>query len=593
MSELSRRRLLSLTAATAGGVAASSLLPPSVLAAVAEPARPGGLHAIEHVVILMQENRSFDTYYGSLRGVRGFGDRSALELPNGQPVFAQPNGDKTILPFSARAAAAQANRPGSDIQYLGSLPHGWTDGQQAWAGGWNDGWIAAKSAATMAYYDRRDIPFQYELADTFTLCDAYHCSMFGPTNPNRLYLWSGNVGFEADGRRVVGNDAYDEDNHPGYTWTSYPERLERAGVSWQTYQEWDNYQDNGIEFFASFKAIARKALGGKFKSLTSFYEAVGAAEPAEREKLLAELDNGVKTLPLAERQLYRRGLRRTPPGTLASSFRADVEAGRLPKVSYLVPSAVDSEHPSASSPAASAALVYDVLDALASSPQVWARTAVFLTYDEYDGYFDHVAPPVPPRSRTEEFYEGKPLGLGFRVPMTVISPWSIGGYVSSETFDHTSVVRFLERWTGVREPNISPWRRTVSGDLLSAFDFRRPATRPALTTPAPVPAAVPRWRAQPPAVGERPRQEPGTRPSRPLPHRPTATAKVRGHELIITLRDNGARGSHFAIHRYGGDRTPPVHVDVLGTHEERLPIVGGRYRVAVHGPAGYRWWFTR
>jgi phospholipase C len=217
MTDLSRRRLL--TAA-----AAASLLPPSVHTALAEPAPPGGLDAIEHVVILMQENRSFDNYFGTLRGVRGFSDKSALRR-----IFSQSG----VMPFSARKAAERGGRPGSDIQYLGSLDHSWEGGQAAWANGWNNGWVPAKTPSTMAYYDRADIPFQYELAETFTLCDAYHCSVFGPTNPNRLYMWSGNVGYEpGTDRRVVGNDAYAEDTHPGYTWTTYPERLESRGVSW-------------------------------------------------------------------------------------------------------------------------------------------------------------------------------------------------------------------------------------------------------------------------------------------------------------------------------------------------------------------------
>lgn len=591
MTDLTRRRLLTLSAATAGGVVAGSLLPPSLHQALATPARPGGLAAIEHVVILMQENRSFDNYFGTLRGVRGFGDPAALELPSGAPIFTQPSGAGAVLPFSARVAAEQANRPGSDIQYLGSRPHGWTDGQQAWAGGWNNGWVAAKSASTMAYYDRADIPLQYELAETFTLCDAYHCSLFGPTNPNRLYLWSGTVGYEpGTRRRVVGNDAYDEDNHPGYDWTSYPERLQRAGISWQTYQEWDNYQDNGVEFFASFKAIARAALAvaGGFRSLDSFYAALFRADPPTRQDMLAKLERGVAALPPAQRSLYQRGLRRVAPGQLAASFRANVEAGRLPRVSYLVPSAADSEHPSASSPAASAGLIYDVLDAIASSPEVWSRTVLLITFDEFDGYFDHVPPPVPPVDRTEEFSDGKPLGLGFRVPTTVVSPWSVGGFVCSETFDHTSVVRFLERWTGVAEPNISPWRRAVAGDLTTAFDFAGGAPNPAVTQPDPPPAPVARWTPEPPATGTMPEQEPGTRPARPLPYRPEASATMDGRTLVITLRDKGRRGSHFAIYPYEGELKAPKHLVVCGTHVERIRLRRGSYRVVVHGPAGFR-----
>lgn len=171
--------------------------------------------------------------------------------------------------------------------------------------------------------------------------------------------------------------------------------------------------------------------------------------------------------------------------------------------------------------------------------------------------------------------------------MTVVSPWSMGGFACSETFDHTSVVRFLEEWTGVREPNISRWRRTVCGDLTSAFDFRSTGRRPALGRPAPPPAPVPRWRPTPPDTQTMPEQEPGRRPARPLPYRPEASATVDGRTLVITLRDRGERGSHFAIYPYRGELPAPKHLDVRGVHVERLPIKGGAYRVAVHGPNGF------
>jgi phospholipase C len=578
MTDLSRRRLLTVSAASA----AASLLPPSVHAALAEPAPPGGLDAIEHVVILMQENRSFDNYFGTARGVRGFADPAAL-----RGIFEQSG----VMPFSAREAAERGGRPGSDIQYLGSLDHSWEGGQAAWAAGWNNGWVPAKTKSTMAYYDRADLPFQYELAETFTLCDAYHCSVFGPTNPNRLYMWSGNVGYEpGTKRRVVGNDAYDEDNHPGYSWTTYAERLETRGVSWKTYQEWDNYQDNAVEFFARFKEIARKALvpAGGLKSMDRFYANLFRATPDVQEQMLAQLASGVATLNKADRSLYERGLARVRPGQLAASFRADVRAGKLPGVSYLVPSAADSEHPSASSPAASAKLTYDVLDALASNPAVWAKTVLILTFDEFDGYFDHVPPPVAPVSQQDEYFDGKPIGFGFRVPTTIVSPWSVGGYVCSETFDHTSVIRFLERWTGVREPNISPWRRTVAGDLTSAFDFRHPGRKPALDTPGPVPAPVPRWTPAPPAEQSIPRQEHGSRPARPLPYRPDAWAKVEGRTLVLTLRNLATRSAHFAVYPYGGEFDAPRHYDVLGLQIVRIPLPGRKYEIEVHGPAGFK-----
>src|ERR1700754_2554627 len=117
--ETTRREFVG--AAAAG--AALSLLPRSLHEAMAQPMRPGGLRAVEHVIVLTQENRSFDHYFGTMRGVRGFGDRHPLTLRNGKPVFAQPNGTGDVLPFSLREAALRAGRPESDIQYVGDLDH--------------------------------------------------------------------------------------------------------------------------------------------------------------------------------------------------------------------------------------------------------------------------------------------------------------------------------------------------------------------------------------------------------------------------------------------------------------------------------------
>jgi phospholipase C len=284
-----------------------------------------------------------------------------------------------------------------------------------------------------------------------------------------------------------------------------------------------------VEFFVSFKTIARQALSqvdDGFRSLDSFYVALSKADPPTRQTMLARLETGVAALPAAQRRLYERGLRRVLPGQLAASFRADVEAGTLPKVSYLVPSSVDSEHPSASSPSASAVLIYDILDALASSPQVWSRTVLLITFDEFDGYFDHVPPPVPPASCTEEFFAGKPLGLGFRVPMTVISPWSMGGFVSSETFDHAG-------------------------------------RRPALTQPAPPgpPGPLPSG-----GLGASGRSRPGDH----LAEQRIPRLPLRGLPVP--------------------QRTPRTQAP--RRHVERLAIKGGTYRVAVHGPNGFLRWFT-
>jgi phospholipase C len=213
-------------------------------------------------------------------------------------------------------------------------------------------------------------------------------------------------------------------------------------------------------------------------------------------------------------------------------FTADVRAGTLPSVSWLLPPLAYSEHPN-SSPAAGEWFTSQVLDTLTSNPEVWSKTVVFLVYDENGGFFDHVVPPTPPPGTPGEeltssaaHVEGGgvagPIGLGFRVPMTVISPWSRGGYVNSETFDHTSLLRFLEARFDVKVPNLTTWRRSVVGDLTSTLGFSSPndgspqlpatgldlgAGCPTLADPAPF--LAPAETVNVPVDQQMPTQEPG------------------------------------------------------------------------------------
>ncbi|MFD7158734.1 phosphocholine-specific phospholipase C [Kribbella sp. NPDC059898] len=596
MTEISRRLVLG---SVAGGTAVS-LLPPSLHTAMAQPVRRGGLRAIEHVIVLMQENRSFDHYFGTLRGVRGYGDRRPLRLRNGKSIFHQPmSGGGEVLPFALRKAAADAGRGPDDIQYLGALAHGFGDATQAWAGGWNDDWIQAKTAATMTHYERQDIPLQYELAETFTICDAYHCSINGSTNPNRTYLWSGTVGYEpGTTERAVTNAAYDYD-HAGYEWTTYPERLEKAGVSWQIYQEWDNFTDNAVEYFKTFKDVGHKILAhvpGGYRTTEEFYDKLFAKSEAERAVALQQLTAAVDELPAAEQKLFRKAMYRSEPESLVPRLRADIRAGTLPQVSWLVPSSVDSEHPDASTPVASANLIYDVLDAIAADPETWSNTVLFVNFDENDGYFDHVPPPVAPRpgsAGSDDWYAGRPIGLGPRVPMTVVSPWTVGGHVNSQVFDHTSVLRFLEEWTGVREPNISTWRRTACGDLTSTFDFDRGYPQPSVEKPGPVPAPIDRWHPSPPADQALPVQETGRRSARALPYGPSVSGSVADGKLMLALSNHGAQSAHFTVYPYGGELPAPTHYDVHHEATARTPgdtptlveiPVDGPFELAVQGP---------
>ncbi|MGW5655557.1 alkaline phosphatase family protein [Streptomyces humi] len=431
MAEPTRRRLLGSAAGVLGGAVALSLLPPSVRKAVAAgPPRGGSLHDIEHVVMLMQENRSFDHYFGTLAGVRGFADPHALTLDDGRSVFHQPDAGNPrgyLLPFhlDTRRSSAQA---------IPSTSHAWSVQHQAWNNGRMDRWLPAHRKAdgangpyVMGYYTREDIPFQFALAETFTVCDHYFCSVLGPTWPNRLMWMTGSI--DPGGTRggpVTGNVA-----RTPYRWTTYAERLGTAGVSWQVYRQEDDYSCNVLEQFATFRD----------------------APPGS--------------------DLYERGVRPRPEG----AFEDDARNDRLPTVSWIMPTSHQSEHPDYL-PAAGAAFVAAKIEAIAANPKVWRKTAFILNYDENDGLFDHVPPPTPSAGTPDEFIQGLPIGGGFRVPAIIVSPWTVGGWVASEAFDHTSALRFLERLTGVEEPNVSQWRRATFGDLTTAFRFRDARPRP-------------------------------------------------------------------------------------------------------------------
>jgi phospholipase C len=470
---ITRRQAL----AAGAGVGASALGTGGVLEALAKISpRRRGLGAVEHIVVFMQENRSFDTYFGTLRGVRGFDDPKALKLPDGRSVFRQPdtlNPDGFELPFHLDTKLTSA-------ECVADLSHAWEVQHGAWNHGRMDRWVPAHRAAdgatagplTMGYYTREDLPYYYGLADAFTICDGYHCSVMGPTDPNRLYLWTAMI--DPGGQR--GGPVIDNPPNPSFRWTTYPERLQKAGISWRVYQQPDNFDDNALAWFRQYQQAP-------------------------------------KSSPLSVNGLSRS----------ADAFAEDVASDRLPQISWIIAPTLDSEHPPAP-PTAGAELTNSYLQALAEHPKVWQKTAFFLVYDENDGFFDHVRPLTPPAGTRDEFIGGLPIGLGFRVPMIVISPWSTGGFVCSETFDHTSIIRFMERRFGVREPNISAWRRRTCGDLTSAFDFgQQPKRVPRLPNPgrSAATALLAKCATLPaptvPLHQSFPKQEHGTRPRRPVP----------------------------------------------------------------------------
>ncbi|MGW4210832.1 phosphocholine-specific phospholipase C [Lentzea sp. NPDC004789] len=574
MSGVNRRQFLRLGAATTALSALSGSI--ARAAEIAPATRTGTVQDVEHVVVLMQENRSFDHYFGTLRGVRGFGDPRPVTLPSGKSVWHQSDGVRDVLPFHPTADDL-------GMQFLQDLDHDWNGGHLAFNGGRYDKWVPAKTATTMAHLNRRDIPFHYALADAFTICDAYHCSFIGATDPNRYYLWTGFTGNDGTGGGpVLGND------EKGYGWTTYPERLEQAGVSWKIYQD----VGDGLDAGGGWGWIQDAYRGNYGDNSLLYFNNYRNAKPGDALYEKARTGTNVKA-----------------GGTLFDQLAADVRNDRLPRVSWIAAPEAYTEHPNW--PANYGAwYIAKVLDALTANPAVWAKTVLFITYDENDGFFDHVVPPYPPSSNAQglsttdvrtELHPGGggyvpgPYGLGQRVPMLVVSPWSTGGYTCSEVFDHTSIIRFLETRFGVHEPNISPWRRAICGDLTSAFDFTGENTpSPALPDTT---GYAPRDRDRhpdyvpaPPLTPSMPVQERGSRRTRPLRYAPVVDAAVNGGKITLTFTGGADAGAQFYITSPNRTDGPWTYTTAAGkqladTWNTAYSL--GVHDLTVHGPNGF------
>ena len=404
---------------------------------------------IDHVVILMQENRSFDHYFGSYRGVRGFADQSAaFQQPYPGNTSNAPTG--VLLPFHLDTTKLNA-------ACTHDITHDWVPMHQSWNNGAMDGFVTSRlpinandAVLTMGYYTRADLPYYYAVADAFTLCDNYFCSVIGPTDPNRLYAMAASV--DPDGTNggpllqtlVAGRSAF----FGKLTYTTMPEQLQARNISWKVYGSPDQnilnglFSDNVLSYFKNFQDT----------SSPLYKNAFGPQFPAD--------------------------------------FISDAASGNLPQVSWIIASVIDSDHPPSPSLFGENTLSV-LLTALMANPTVWSKTALFVTYDENGGFFDHVPPVTAPVGTAGEYVTAAaapdpsvagnppisgPIGLGCRVPTLILSPFSRGGFVSSDLFDHTSILRFLETRFGAEVPNLSAWRRSTVGDMTSAFNFTKPDT---------------------------------------------------------------------------------------------------------------------
>jgi phospholipase C len=596
MNSIDRRKFLQVL----GSGAASAALPGSISKALAIPAnnRTGTIADVEHIIILTQENQSFDRYFGTLRGVRGFSDPRAVTLPNGRPVWFQPNvpdiyklGIPELPPF--RVLRDPSNPDASlGLTFLDGTPHDWQTSHEAWNLGRYDNWVPAKSPLTMEYVKRVDIPYHFALADAFTVCDAYHCSVMGPTDPNRYHMWTGWLGNDGKGGGPVISNA-----ELGYDWMTFPERLQASGVSWKVYQDigtgltadgywgWTdnpyigNYGDNSLLYFHQYQ-------------------------------------NAAPGTPLADRA--KTGTNILAGGTLFDVFRDDVSKGKLPQVSWIASPEAYSEHSNWPSNFG-AWYISQFLDILASYPEVFSKTVLFINWDENDGGFDHIVPPTPPQTKANgrstvdiknEIYAGDPdnvsgpYGLGTRVPLLAISPWSKGGWVDSQVFDHTSLIRFIEQRFAhehpkLIEPNITKWRRAVCGDLTSIFDFANP-NNAVVTLPSTGGYVPPDSKGHEslqvslsnvlPGV---PAQEPGLRPARALPYEFDVFAtvdlhkKIEDNKLKLKFDNTGEAAAVFHVRSGNSADLPRSYtVEAHKSLDDEWQF-GADYDLSVYGPNGF------
>jgi phospholipase C len=452
---------------------------------------------VKHVVVLMQENRSFDHYFGTLTGVHGFSDPFANRYPGnvaGVDVFKQVGPLSALPGWTGPTTGGQAVLepwqlvscpPFKNGQATNDITHDWTPQHQAFDHGKMDKWFSVHAAndknnittplstatsndgyMTMGYLTAPDVAFYHALAEAFTICDGYFCSVLGPTDPNRLMLMSNSVGIDKPGGPLLTTLVQTRPQEFGQLgWRTQPEAWQAAGLSWKVYGDPTAHAlFNVLPYFKQYQSDATLALN-----------AFGSVYPV--------------------------------------NFAADVVAGTLPQVSYILPPANACEHPAAP-PGDGEDLVHQILTILTANQAVWESTVFFVVYDENGGWFDHVPPPTPNPAQISTWasqgewlgsddgvtntpvggagggsYLNGPVGLGFRTPCLVISPFSRGGYLCSPyyedtggvhidpagTFDSTSLNRFITKVFTAQghsiepPPNLSAWRQSVTGDFTTAF----------------------------------------------------------------------------------------------------------------------------
>jgi phospholipase C len=636
-----------------GATALTSTLKSNIAKALDIPANndTGTIQDVEHIIILMQENRPFDHHFGTLRGVRGFSDPRAvninLPLLSGTgtapvPVFLQqagatniaagfavpPNygnlggpadGVDVIPPFRVNPASISPGLTSLGLTYFPGTDHSWSGSQASWDLGQYDMFPSQKGPIAMSYMIREDIPYHYALADAFTVGDAYFLSIMGPTNPNRCYLWTGCVGnvnyLGSGGTDGLGAGPVTANglsiNNAYYVWKTFPEVLQAAGISWKIYQDLA-----GVPFSPDFGDGTDNSFAGNFTDnpVLYFNQYLTAAEGTPLFNHACTGTGIINTIPSSSAP---EAAWLAWAESLFADFRSDVQSGKLPQVSWIVAPAGYCEHPDW--PVNYGAwYISQIMDTLVSNPAVFSKTVFIINYDEADGSFDHMVPPCVPYTSaygastvsieneivTTSTPNG-PIGLGTRVPFLAISPWSKGGYVNSQVFDHTSVIQFIEKRFGVYEYNISPWRRAVAGDLTSVFNFATPNS-----SPVPLPSTS----GDLPSVNELeggsvntfvptlsevflgvPVQEKGIRPARALPYALDVRASVSTlyNTVTLTFINTGTAAAVFHVRSTNPADTARYYTVEPGkTLSDAWNIVDSSYNLSVYGPNGFVRYFA-
>ncbi|KAK0386804.1 hypothetical protein NLU13_6640 [Sarocladium strictum] len=399
-------------------------------------AKSKGLADIDHVILFMQENRAFDHYFGTMPGVRGFADPN-VQVNDGVPVWKQP-----VTPSQSTSpnylSPWYLNYLGGSwvdaTQCITAGSNGWTANHAAWNNGLNNHWAMNNTPYSIGYYKRDDLPE----------------SVIASTNPNRVMWISGsiNVPGSLQTKDEGGYPYIDNNETPGcdsdgincypLKWSTAPEKLEAAGVSWSVYQDADNFDDNPLAWFAQFQ-------------------------------------NSKKGSSLNQKGFV---------GQTLDTFYAQAANGTLPEVSYIVGPAELSEHPPYS-PHDGSWLQKKISEAVINSPK-YSKSVLIISYDETGGWADHVNPYHSPEGTPGEWLNDPygdagytPAGPGFRLPFYIISPFTRNGGVYTEHCDHTSQIAFIEKWQAAKGRNVTsdevvPWRRGNMADLVNAFDFENP-----------------------------------------------------------------------------------------------------------------------